>query len=220
MEELSCHQIETSPEVNASIIWLHGLGANGYDLEPIVPELQLPDTSAIRFIFPHAPSIPVTINGGLVMPAWYDITDITIDREIDHIQIMKSTKCINKLIAKEVKRGVRSHRIIIAGFSQGGALAYQVALAYPKPLAGLVALSSYFATSQTIKPSPANKSLPIMVCHGDSDPIVPEILGRNAFNTLKMLGFNAEYHSYPMQHTICQQEVADLSRWIQSILSL
>jgi phospholipase/carboxylesterase len=219
MPELAYIEVETATQVNSSIIWLHGLGANGHDFEPIVPELQLPESAAIRFIFPHAPSIPVTINGGMVMPAWYDITDMSMDRHIDHEQIMRSSEWINELVKQEIDRGVESRRIIIAGFSQGGAVAYEVALTYPEPLAGLMALSTYLATSQTIKPSAANRALPILACHGKFDMVVPEFLGMNAVNSLKTMGYAPEYHSYPIQHAVCPEEIIVISNWIQVVLA-
>ncbi|MGY8815450.1 MAG: alpha/beta hydrolase [Gammaproteobacteria bacterium] len=219
MPTLSTIEFQTAEKVDASIIWLHGLGANGHDFEPIVPQLRLPGTTAIRFIFPNAPSIPVTINGGMVMPAWYDITDASIERQIDHEQIMKSSQWINELIKQEIDRGVDSKRIIIAGFSQGGAVAYQVALTYPEPLAGLMALSTYFATSQTIKPSAENQNIPILVCHGTLDMVVPEILGRNAIDSLNSMGYKAQYHTYPMQHSVDFDEIENISNWIQEVLA-
>ena len=142
MELLPAIELETPPEteISASIIWLHGLGADGNDFAPMVPQLQLPDNFGIRFIFPHAPSIPVSINNGYVMPAWYDIKQMDIDRHIDEDQLKQSAAWIHALIDREIERGVDSSRIIIAGFSQGGAVAYQAALTYPKPLAGIMAL--------------------------------------------------------------------------------
>ena len=220
MSLLPCIEVETAPNVDSSIIWLHGLGANGHDFEPIVPEFNLPRDAAIRFVFPHAPSIPVTINNGTVMPAWYDIIDLTMDRHIDLDQIMKSSEQVYDLIKRENDRGIESRRIIIAGFSQGGAVAYQVALTWPEPLAGLVALSTYLATAETIKPHPDNKELPILACHGNLDMVVPEFLGIKAVNTLKTLDFDPEFKSYSMQHGVCPEEISDISAWLQKVLNL
>ncbi len=142
---------ETSPNPDCTVIWLHGLGADGNDFAPIVPELHLPEDAAIRFIFPHAPAIPVTINGGFVMPAWYDILETDIARKVDTAGLMASAKAINGFITRELDRGIDSKRIVIAGFSQGGAVAYQVALSYEKPLGGLLAMSTYLATADTIQ---------------------------------------------------------------------
>jgi len=221
MSYLPCVEIETSPEANASVIWLHGLGANGHDFEPLVPELDLPGNAAIRFIFPHAPSIPVTINGGMVMPAWYDIIDMSqMTRKVDQVQILRSAERINALVEREINRGIESRRIIIAGFSQGGAVAYQMALTASKPLAGLLALSTYLATFETLKPHPDNANLPILVCHGVYDMVVPELLGQHATTQLNELGYQPDYKTYPMQHSLCAEEIGDISTWMHSVLDL
>ena len=149
MDYLPCVEIEPQVQAHASVIWLHGLGANGHDFEPIVPELRIA-TKSVRFIFPHAPSIPVSINNGMRMPAWYDITDLDLERKIDQLQLEKSADEIRKLILRENERGVVSEKIIIAGFSQGGAVGYEIALSYEHRLAGLVALSTYFPTKDTV----------------------------------------------------------------------
>ena len=210
--------VEPQNSANATVIWLHGLGADGHDFEPVVPELRLPENAAIRFIFPHAPSIPVTINNGMVMPAWYDILEMSIEKKVDVKQLLASSQAIDALIDREITRGIDSTRIVIAGFSQGGAVGYQTALTYPKPLAGLIAMSTYFATSESIVPGNENKSLPIQIYHGTMDPVVPEVLGKIAYEALKMLDYNVNYQTYPMQHSVCAEEVADISRWMQNIL--
>ena len=206
-------------EVNAAIIWLHGLGADGNDFAPIVPQLDLPTDFAIRFIFPHAPSIPVTINNGYVMPAWYDIKLMDIDRHVDEAQLQQSARWVHNLIDREIQRGIASKRIIVAGFSQGGAVAFEAALTYPKPLAGIMALSTYFATANSIKVNAINKPIPILICHGSMDPMVEESLGRKSLATLQKLGFEPEYRSYPMQHSLCPQEVVDMGDWIGRTLA-
>ena len=193
---LRCVEIEPSAQATASVIWLHGLGASGHDFEPIVPELQLPADLAVRFIFPHAPQIPVTVNGGMVMPAWYDILAMDIDRKVDEAGVLASADAVDALIKQEIARGIPSERIIIAGFSQGGAVAYQAALRHPQPLAGLLTLSTYMAMPVT--PSNANASLPVMICHGSMDPMVPEQLGQRAAATLTELGYSPQYKSYPI----------------------
>ena len=220
MSYLPCVEVETGSKPDASIIWLHGLGANGHDFEPIIPELNLPGEASIRFVFPHAPSMAVTINNGMVMPAWYDIKDIGMDHHIDYDEITNSAGKITALVDRELDRGIESGRIIIAGFSQGGAVAYEVALSYPRTLAGLIALSSYFATEASIKPSTLNSQIPILVCHGAFDMVVPEFLGTKAVNTLKTMGYAPEYHSYPMQHAVCPEEIIEISKWIQAPLDL
>ena len=205
--------------VNASIIWLHGLGADGSDFAPLVPQLGLPDSFGIRFIFPNAPSIPVSINNGFVMPAWYDIKEVDIDRHVDEEQLKQSAAGVHALINREIERGVDSSRIIVAGFSQGGAVSYEAGLTYPKPLAGIMALSTYFATATSIKVNPIQNSMPILICHGSMDPVVSEALGLKSAATLKNLGLVPEYNSYPMEHSLCPQQIADIAAWMSRILS-
>jgi phospholipase/carboxylesterase len=209
---LRCVEIEPSAQATASVIWLHGLGASGHDFEPIVPELQLPADLAVRFIFPHAPQIPVTVNGGMVMPAWYDILAMDIDRKVDEAGVLASADAVDALIEREIARGIPSERIIIAGFSQGGAVAYQAALRHPQPLAGLLTLSTYMAMPVT--PSNANASLPVMICHGSMDPMVPEQLGQRAAATLTELGYSPQYKSYPMEHMVCLEQIRDIGQWL------
>jgi len=218
MDYLPCIEVEPQRPADASVIWLHGLGADGHDFEPIVLELRLPDSAAVRFIFPHAPSMAVTINNGMVMPAWYDILYMSIEKKVDEKQLLASSEKIRDLIDREIERGIDSSRIVIAGFSQGGAVGYQTALTYPEPLAGLMAMSTYFATSESIIPSQENKALPIQIYHGTMDPVIPEPLGKIAYEELKEKGYGVSYQTYPMQHSVCNEEVMDISRWIQKIL--
>ena len=218
MPLLPCINIEPKTPATATVILMHGLGADGNDFVPMVPQLRLPASMAVRFVFPNAPSIPVTINGGFVMPAWYDITEVNIDRKIDNAQLIASAEQIRLLIDREIDRGIPGHRIVVAGFSQGGAVAYQVGLTYLQPLAGLLCMSSYFATCDTITPNSANKAIPIFICHGSQDPVVPERLGKDAQRQLSGMGYPVEYSSYPMDHALCAQEIADISRWLQRVL--
>lgn len=220
MSYLACVEIEPKSTADAAVIWLHGLGADGHDFEAVVPELNLPASVAIRFIFPHAPSMPVTINGGMVMPAWYDILEMNIELKHDEQQLLNSADAISKLIDREIERGIDSRRIIIAGFSQGGAVGYQSALTYPKPLAGLLGLSSYFATSQSIVYNPANDELPIQIFHGTADPVVPESLGQQSYDLLIEKGYQANYKTYSMEHSVCMDEIADISTWLQATLQI
>lgn len=213
MPALKYLEIETQANPIASVIWLHGLGASGHDFEPIVPELQLP--VGVRFIFPHAPNRTVTVNGGMVMPAWYDILSIEIERRIDTKQIMESSAAIGELIEQEITRGIPSEKIFIAGFSQGGAVAYEAALSYPKKLGGLIALSTYFATKNTIKLSAANTELPIFIGHGVADNVVAELLGQQAKEAITQLGYRPEYFTYPIPHSVCMEEITDISLWLQ-----
>jgi len=201
-------------DVTASVIWLHGLGADGNDFAPIVSQLELPEGLGIRFIFPHAPSIPVTINNGYVMPAWYDIKQMDVDRHVDLEQLKQSAGWVHDLIAREIERGVPSERIIIAGFSQGGAVSYEAALSYPLKLAGVMALSTYFPTATTVEVQAAQKQIPMLICHGTRDPVVPETLGVSSKMALETMGFQPEYRTYPMEHAVCPQEINDIAQWI------
>ncbi len=215
---LPCLELEPEGAATTSIIWLHGLGADGHDFAPIVPELKLPDEHAVRFIFPHAPSMPVTINGGHVMPAWYDIREMSIERDVDLEGLMRSAMAVSALIDREIARGIVSERILVAGFSQGGAVAYQCALTCEKPLMGLLALSTYFATQAAITPSAANQQIPLFIAHGTDDPVVPEGLGRRARDQLRAMGYQPDYRTYPVAHGVCQEEIIDIGQWIQALL--
>lgn len=216
MSYLDCLEIEPSAAANSAIIWLHGLGADGHDFAPLVPQLKLPKSASTRFVFPHAPVMPVTINNGYVMPAWYDIVEMAIDRRVDEAQLCASADAIADLIDREIERGIDSRRIVIAGFSQGGAVAYHAALSYPKPLAGVIALSTYFATSESIQAHPANQAIPILIQHGTRDPIVPEALGQRANQLLTQRGYPTTYQNYAMEHSVCPQQVEDISRWLEN----
>ena len=204
-------------DVKASVIWLHGLGADGNDFAPIVPQLNLSLDFGVRFIFPHAPAIPVTINSGYVMPAWYDIKQVDVDRHVDNEQLQESASRIHDLIDREIERGIQSTRIIVAGFSQGGAVSFEAALSYEQPLAGIMALSTYFATVGTIKINAIQQSIPILICHGEHDPVVSESLGKRSRASLEKLGFDPEYHSYPIEHSVCPQEIEDIGNWISRV---
>lgn len=205
---------------DAAIIWLHGLGADGHDFAGIIPELRLPPALSVRFIFPHAPSIPVTINNGFIMPAWYDILELDIDRKVDVEQLTRSAEAVHALIEREIARGIDSRRIILAGFSQGGAVILQAALSFRLPLGGAMSLSSYFATADSIRPDPANAALPVLVCHGSQDPVVSERLGMQANAALQALGHPTQYHRYAMEHSVCIEEIRDISAWLQARLSV
>ena len=219
---LECVIVEHNPSnkpIDRSVIWLHGLGASGHDFEPVVPQLGLSDDMAVRFIFPHAPQIPVTINGGMVMPAWYDILEMSLERKIDVGQIEKSSQQIRDLITREIERGVKPEHIVIAGFSQGGAVAYHVALGYPKRLAGLMTLSTYLATNDMLSYSDANKDLPILIEHGVQDPVVPVILGQQAQQLLSDKGYSVEYNTYPMAHQVCMPQIQNIGQWLNKVLA-
>ena len=219
MSLLPAIEQETRSNPDAAVIWLHGLGADGHDFAPIVPELNLPETLAVRFIFPHAPAIPVTVNNGYVMPAWFDILEMDIDRKVDAAQLLVSAAAINRLIDRELERGIDSRRIILAGFSQGGAVAYQASLCHPQPLGGLIAMSTYFATSDSAVLSEANRDLPIEIQHGVYDPVVPQALGVRAAEFLKDRGYSVAFRTYPMDHSVCPQQIGDIAAALQRFLA-
>jgi phospholipase/carboxylesterase len=220
MNYLPCVEVISNPsaEVTHSVIWLHGLGADGNDFVPVVRELNLPESACVRFVFPHAPKIPVTVNNGYVMPAWYDIYEFTLDRKIDVDQLCGSAAKVHALIARELARGVPSEKIIIAGFSQGGAVAYEAALSFDKPLAGLLALSTYFATHASIRLHESNRGLPVLIQHGLQDPVVLEVLGARAYEQLSALGYPARYETYAMEHTLCMEQITAIGDWLQEVL--
>lgn len=220
MQKLDYIQLDTGENPDAAVIWLHGLGASGHDFEPVVPELGLPQDASVRFIFPHAPEMPVTINGGIRMPAWYDIKSLELGRTVDKDQLEASAEAVAALVAQEVERGVKPERIVIAGFSQGGAVAYALGLSYPERLAGILALSTYFATADSVSCSEANRDIPISVFHGTHDPMVPEALGRDSVAKLQAMGYKAEYQTYPMEHAVCLEEIHAIGRFLRNVLSL
>src|SRR5262245_15411224 len=206
--------------VNAAVIWLHGLGDSGYGFAPIVPELSLPDTLAIRFTFPHAPQRAVTLNNGYVMPAWYDIAGSGPDREEDAAGIRESDATVRSYIEREVSNGIAASRIVIAGFSQGGAITFQTGLRYPQRLAGLMALSTYLPLAASVKAemSDANRDVPILMCHGTRDPMIAASRAAASRDALLALGYQIEWRTYPMEHNVCAEEVADISAWLATVL--
>lgn len=220
MQKLDYIQLDTGENPGAAVIWLHGLGASGHDFEPVVPELGLPQDASVRFIFPHAPEMPVTINGGIRMPAWYDIKSLELGRTVDKDQLVASAEAVAALVAQEIERGVKPERIVIAGFSQGGAVAYELGLSYPERLAGILALSTYFATADSVSCSEANRDIPISIFHGTHDPMVPEALGRDSVAKLQAMGYKAEYQAYPMEHAVCLEEIHAIGRFLRNVLSL
>lgn len=203
---------------DACVIILHGLGADGRDFESLVPALNLGSKHAVRFILPNAPRMPVTVNGGMVMPAWYDIMEMSLDRRVDEKQLKMSAQRIQALIDEQVEHGIAPERIILAGFSQGGAVAYEAALSYPKRLGGLLAMSTYLATADSLDYAEANRELPIEIHHGLMDPVVFESLGRTARDCLIEKGYPVNYRQYPMAHAVCPQQIMDISRWLDEKL--
>ena len=222
MSEISFLEVETAAHPSVAVIWLHGLGADGSDFEPIVPELALAPTPALRFVFPNAPLQPVTCNGGYVMPAWYDIIALGGEsREIDEAGLLASRAIVRALIAREVERGIASERIFLAGFSQGGAVAYLSALTHPQPLAGVIALSTYIPSAALItrELSAANRDIPLFVAHGTEDDVVPPAMGQQALELLRGFGLAPQWHTYRMPHSVCPQEIDDIGAWLRARLS-
>ena len=219
MSELpSTVEIETGAAPRASVIWLHGLGADGHDFEPIVPELQLPPTLPVRFVFPHAPVQAVTINGGARMRAWYDVYALDGVRREDETGVRASQARVEALIAREKARGVAARRIVLAGFSQGGAIALQAGLRHAERLAGIMALSTYLplASSVAKEASAANRDVPIFMAHGVYDDLIPLARAAASRDALVAAGYQVEWHEYRMQHAVCAEEIADIARWLRT----
>lgn len=206
---------ETAPEPAASVVWLHGLGADGYDFDPIVPSLRLPGGPEVRYVFPHAPIRPVTINGGAEMRAWYDITAIQRSAYEDEAGIRESGEAVAALIRREAERGIPAHRVVLAGFSQGGAVALHAGLRFPEKLAGIIALSSYLPLRAACGEfHEANRQTPIFIAHGSLDPLVPAVLGEESAAFLSEVGYDVQFKSYVMPHSVCPEEVEDIRRWM------
>jgi phospholipase/carboxylesterase len=204
----------------ASVIWLHGLGADGHDFVSIVPELRLPPSPAVRFVFPHAPVRPVTINNGMRMRAWYDIKDLSAKGAADEGGIRESAVILANYIRRERDAGVAANRIVVAGFSQGGVIALHTALRHAERLAGVMVLSAYLPLRSTLasEATAVNRELPILMCHGRFDPVLPIELGTASRDLLQAAGYAVEWKEYPMQHQVCLEEVRDLSAWLQARL--
>ena len=217
-ELLDSIEIETAKNPAASIIWLHGLGADGNDFAPIVPEIRLPRL-AIRFVFPHAPVQPVTINGGMRMRAWYDIADGANRRE-DERGVRASQVLIETLIGREKERGTAARRLVLAGFSQGGAIALQTGLRHPERIAGIMALSAYVPVAEELsaEASPANRDVPIFMAHGSYDPVIPLAQAERSRKLLESLGYPVEWREYGMPHSVCPEELADIGAWLVKVL--
>ena len=210
-------EIETGSEPAGTVIWLHGLGADGHDFEPVVPELRLPDDLPLRFVFPHAPIRPVTINAGMRMRAWYDIVAIDRRARQDEEGIRESSAATVELIEREKERGIPAARIVLAGFSQGGAVAIHTALRSPERLAGLIALSTWMPLGESLagEGSAANRDLPVFMAHGRQDPMVPVALGEQTREALAAAGYPLDWQTYDMPHAVCPAEIADISAWLQ-----
>jgi phospholipase/carboxylesterase len=207
-------EIATGDSPQLSIIWLHGLGADGHDFEPIVPELRLP--FAARFVFPNAPVRPITVNGGMEMRGWYDILGFGLNVRQDSAGIRDSAAAVTRLVDREIARGMAPSRIVLAGFSQGGAVALHTALREPRALGGVLALSTYLPLGETLpaERSAANASTPIFMAHGSADPLLPLALAEGSRRALEALGYAVEFHVYGMPHSVCMEEIADIAEWL------
>lgn len=214
-------EIETAPNPEVAVIWLHGLGADGNDFVPIVRELDLSGCPAIRFVFPHAPTMPVTINYGYVMRAWYDILGTDLTNREDEAGLRKSQVLVEELIAREKSRGIPASRIVLAGFSQGCAMTLQTGLRHPEKLAGLLGLSGYLPIHAKLAAErhTNNHDTPIFLAHGRHDPIVPIDRAEKSRDVLQALGYKVEWHAYPMEHSVCPDEIADVGAWLRRVLA-
>jgi phospholipase/carboxylesterase len=220
-EPLDTVELETGPAPSRAVIWLHGLGADGHDFEPIVPELGLPPDLAVRFVFPHAPMRPVTANHGMVMRAWYDVRVAGGRRQEDERGVRESQKRVEALIERERARGVPAGRLCLFGFSQGGAMALQTGLRHPERLGGVAALSCFLPLADALaaEAHPANRDVPIFLAHGTQDALVPLSRGLDCRDRLAALGYRPEWHEYPMPHAVCMEEIADLSSWLLRVMT-
>jgi len=202
-------ELEPSVPARSCVIWLHGLGADGHDFVPVVPALGLDERLGVRFVFPHAPRIPVSINNGFVMPAWYDIGDIDLEKRHDQVGVRRSAAAVASLIERENARGVPTARIVLAGFSQGGAIALFTGVRHPEKLAGVIGLSTYMVLGDSLaaEASEANRKTPILMCHGTRDPMVNVTRGKKSAQSLRAAGYDVEWHEYPMQHEVALEEI-------------
>jgi phospholipase/carboxylesterase len=214
-------EVETGARPTAGVIWLHGLGVDGHDFEPIVPELELPEALPVRFVFPHAPPQPVTINGGAVMRAWYDVYSLGGVRREDDAGVRRSQASVEALVARERARGVPAARIVLAGFSQGGAIALQTGLRHPERLAGIMALSTYLPLASTLaaEASAANRAVSIFMAHGLHDSLIPVERAMLSRDALRKAGYDVEWREYPMEHAVCAEEIATIAAWLRRVLT-
>jgi phospholipase/carboxylesterase len=219
-ELLETVEFETGAEPAAAVIWMHGLGADGHDFAPIVPELELPSSLSVRFVFPHAPMRPITINRGWVMRAWYDVREDVGERREDEAGVRESQRAIERLIDRETTRRVPAARIVLAGFSQGGAMALHTGLRHAEPLAGIMALSCFLPLPDKLaaEASAASRQVPIFMTHGTDDAVIPLARGRRSRDVVAGLGYRVEWHEYRMAHAVCPEEIRDISAWLARVL--
>ncbi|WP_339719648.1 alpha/beta fold hydrolase [uncultured Paraglaciecola sp.] len=222
MSQQALPYVEVNPIVKAkaTVIWLHGLGDSGNGFAPIVPDLKLPDELGVRFVFPHAPTRPVTINNGMLMRAWYDISSLDFNNRADSQGVKESSAFVANLIEKEIAQGIPANKIVLAGFSQGGVIALNLGTRFEKSLAGIMSMSSYMSEPEKLKEEAhaANKNTPIFVAHGTYDDVVPIFMGQAAFKVLESNGYPVTWHEYAMQHNVCMQQLNDISSWLQEKL--
>ena len=213
--------VEPSKSATAAVVWLHGLGADGHDFDPVAAELARSGLDDIRFVFPHAPVRPVTINGGMAMRAWYDIAGPELDRRADVDGVQASAGIARTLVDEEIARGIAGERIVLAGFSQGGAIALHAGLRFPFRVAGILALSTYLpcARSLATEAHPANRDVPIFLAHGSQDPVIALALSERSRAAMAGLGYIVEVHTYPMPHSVCAEEIRDIANWLQRVLA-
>ncbi|QDG33346.1 carboxylesterase [Alteromonas mediterranea] len=218
---LPCVEINPSTAPDACVIWLHGLGDSGHGFAPIVPELKLPESMAVKFLFPHAPERPIMINGGMRMRAWYDIKSLDFESRADLEGVKESAAQVEALIEAQIESGIKAERIVLAGFSQGGVIALHLAPRFSQKLAGVMALSTYMCEPALLSSEAldVNRETPIMMAHGEQDEVVPVFMGNAAFKTLNECGFKATWQTYTMQHNVCMQELNDISAWLQKLLN-
>ena len=215
MSDIDTVEIETGPNPVGSIVWLHGLGADGHDFEPIVPELALPDGLPLRFVFPHAPVRPVTINGGIAMRAWFDILSFERAGRAEASSLEQSSALLLALVQRERDRGISPDKIVLAGFSQGGAVVLHTVMHQALELAGIMALSTFLPALDTaVSRAPGDVTTPVFMAHGSYDPVLPLALGRECADTLEQLGYRVEWHEYPMAHAVCPQEIVAIREWL------
>lgn len=219
---LDCITLDPPNAATACVFWMHGLGADGNDFVPIVPELGLRRDHSVRFVFPNAPSMPVTINGGYVMPAWYDIASAEIDKRADEAGVRRSQAAITELIADQRGKGIASDRIVLAGFSQGGVIALQTGLRHSEKLGGIMALSTYLACVETLgtEAATANRNIPVLMAHGAIDQVIPVALAKLSKARMETHGYKIEWHEYGMAHSVCAEEIAAIGAFLKRVLAL
>lgn len=218
VSSLATLELQTGANPDATVIWLHGLGADGHDFEPVVPQLGLPDDLHVRFVFPHAPSMPVSINGGYIMPAWYDIRHTDLGYEQDEQGMINSARSIQLLIDREEMHGIRADRIVLAGFSQGCAMALHVGLQQSSPLAGIIGLSGYLPGLTKLSEISLDQATSVFMAHGVFDQVVPYEMGEKAYRQLQQAGYPVEWHSYPMEHSVCMEEIKAIGQFLTKVL--